>query len=252
MRWTERHLDLKVAATCGVAVGLLLAVGWLLTLQEQQLAAPAAVATANETTSNAPEPSRKPGTLPSARVPSRAMAKSDPSLDSEHSESNVPTRSPAATTSAPTTRKPTPRPTATRHPSATPVPKLIVSRSANLTDGDVVTVSGTGFNPAKGIYVAFCVRPEPGQPPSPCGGGADTDGSSNASQWISSNPPPYGKSLAIPYSSGGSFRVSIRVSEVIGDVDCRAGHCVIATRADHTRSSDRSQDVFVPITFRSN
>ncbi|MFA7265289.1 MAG: hypothetical protein WC054_03155 [Candidatus Nanopelagicales bacterium] len=118
-------------------------------------------------------------------------------------------------------------------------------------DGETVRVSGSGFDTTKGIYVAFCVKPPAGQAPSPCGGGADTNGDSGSSEWISSNPPPYGKSLAKPYGAGGTFSVSVRVSSKIGSVDCRVSTCVIATRADHTRSSDRSQDVFIPIRFAS-
>jgi hypothetical protein len=125
-----------------------------------------------------------------------------------------------------------------------------VSRTSGLDPaGTRVTVTGRGFDPTKGIYVALCVKPAKGQAPTPCGGGADTTGSSSASAWISSNPPPYGRDLAIPYGSGGSFRVTLDISAAIGSIDCRSTPCVIATRADHTRSSDRSQDVFVPVSF---
>ena len=129
------------------------------------------------------------------------------------------------------------------------VPRLTVSRTMGLSNGDRVTVSGSGFDTTKGIYVAYCVKPDSGQAPGPCGGGADTDGSSAASEWISSNPPPYGKQLAIPYGANGSFTVTIRVTDAIGSVDCGSGQCAIAARADHTRSSDRSQDVMIPVRF---
>jgi hypothetical protein len=115
--------------------------------------------------------------------------------------------------------------------------------------GTTVTVTGRGFDTGKGIYVALCVKPAKGQAPTPCGGGADTSGSTSASAWVSSNPPPYGTNLAIPYGSGGTFRVRLDVSALIGSIDCRSTACVMATRNDHTRSSDRSQDVLVPVTF---
>ncbi|MFI2664453.1 hypothetical protein [Micromonospora carbonacea] len=115
--------------------------------------------------------------------------------------------------------------------------------------GASVTVSGTGYDVTKGIYVAFCVDNGAGVAPSPCGGGADTTGSTGASHWISSNPPSYGEGLAKPYGTGGSFRVTLTVGTRIGDVDCTVRRCVVATRADHTRPADRSQDVRVPITF---
>lgn len=97
--------------------------------------------------------------------------------------------------------------------------------------------------------MAFCVDNGAGKAPGPCGGGADTTGSLGASHWISSNPPSYGEGLAVAYGSGGSFRVTLRVTPAIGAVDCTTRRCVVATRADHTRAADRSQDVRVAVTF---
>ncbi|GIM93719.1 hypothetical protein [Paractinoplanes toevensis] len=115
--------------------------------------------------------------------------------------------------------------------------------------GETVTVSGSGYDATKGIYVAFCLDNGAGVLPSPCGGGADLSGSSGGSAWISSNPPAYGEGLATPYGKNGSFRVSIQVSQMIGDVDCAVRGCAIVTRADHTRTSDRSQDMRIPVRF---
>lgn len=116
--------------------------------------------------------------------------------------------------------------------------------------GQTVKVKGKGFSELVGIYVGLCVQPRTGAKPTPCGGGVDQDGSSQASAWISSNPPPYGNSLAIPYKRGGKFTVRIKVSPMIGSVDCRKVRCAIVARADHLRASDRSWDVVVPVTFR--
>ncbi|MFC8845971.1 MULTISPECIES: hypothetical protein [unclassified Micromonospora] len=128
--------------------------------------------------------------------------------------------------------------------------KLTVTPSSGVArSGTSVTVSGTGYDVTKGIYVAYCVDNGSGVVPTPCGGGADTTGSTGASHWISSNPPSYGEGLAVPYGAGGSFRVTLTVGIRIGDVDCTVRRCVVATRADHTRTADRSQDVRVPVTF---
>ncbi len=130
---------------------------------------------------------------------------------------------------------------------------LSVSPTKNLpTTGASVRVSGKGFDPRVGIYVALCRTPTRGSTtaPGPCGGGVNLAGSNPASAWVSSNPPAYGKSLAIPYSKGGRFRVSLTVSPMIGEIDCRVVSCSIVTRADHTRSFDRTSDLFVPVTFR--
>ncbi|XRQ14154.1 hypothetical protein ACN3XK_25730 [Actinomadura welshii] len=128
---------------------------------------------------------------------------------------------------------------------------LTVSEADGLpAGGSTVTVQGSGFDTGKGVYVALCRDNGPGKAPSPCGGGADMSGDAGASQWISSNPPPYGKSLAVPYGPGGTFDVEIRVGAALSDaVDCTEVRCAVVTRADHTRGSDRSQDVKVPVTF---
>lgn len=116
--------------------------------------------------------------------------------------------------------------------------------------GATLQVSGKGFDPTVGIYVALCVTPRKGQVPTPCGGGINTAGTSPASAWISSNPPPYGATLATPYRKGGRFAVTLQVSATIADVDCRTLSCSIVTRADHTHPGERGFDVVVPVTFR--
>lgn len=128
---------------------------------------------------------------------------------------------------------------------------LTVSQATGLSpDGQRVRVRGSGYDRSKGIYVAFCVIPPAGQTPTPCGGGADTEGSSGNSVWISDFPPYYGTGLARPFGAGGSFDVEISVrAQLDEEVDCRAVRCAVVTRADHTRSEDRSSDVFVPISF---
>jgi hypothetical protein len=134
---------------------------------------------------------------------------------------------------------------------AAAAPKVSVSQVDGLDPaGATLTVSGTGFDASKGIYVALCVRPAPGQAPSPCLGGADTTGG-GGSHWISSNPPPYGEGLATPYGPSGSFTVSLRVQGADAFTDCLADgvQCAVVTRADHTRQGDRSCDVVVPVAF---
>lgn len=128
---------------------------------------------------------------------------------------------------------------------------VTVSRAVGLNpSGQLVTVTGRGFNPRVGIYVALCRTPTRGVRPGPCGGGVDMDGSSQSSAWVSSNPPPYGRALAQPYRPGGRFTVRINVASQIGDVDCRVESCAIVTRADHLRINDRSADVVIPVKFQ--
>lgn len=117
-------------------------------------------------------------------------------------------------------------------------------------DGHTLAVHGSGFDTTRGIYLALCVIPATGEAPSPCGGGIDTSGQAGASRWISSNPPSYATGLTIPYGPGGSFTTSLTVQAGVSPgVDCRAVRCAITTRSDHTRSSDRTQDLFLAVSF---
>ncbi|MER6179305.1 LPXTG cell wall anchor domain-containing protein [Streptomyces sp. NPDC001652] len=133
--------------------------------------------------------------------------------------------------------------------------KLTVSRSAGLDPaGETVTVSGTGYDTEKGIYVAFCVDNGAGRTPTPCVGGVDMSGESGASVWVSSDPPSYGEGLAKPYKGSGhdgSFSVRLKVRAEDANTDCTKSGvtCAVITRNDHTRGGDQSQTVRIPVTF---
>ncbi|MER6692062.1 hypothetical protein [Streptomyces minutiscleroticus] len=135
--------------------------------------------------------------------------------------------------------------------------KLTVSKSAGLAAaGETVTVTGSGYNTEKGIYVAFCVDNGAGKTPTPCVGGVDMSGESGASAWISSDPPSYGEGLAKPYGGSGhegTFSVKIKVRAKDATTDCTASgvRCAVITRNDHTRGGDQSQTVRIPVTFGS-
>ncbi|MFF3498032.1 hypothetical protein [Streptomyces sp. NPDC003247] len=133
--------------------------------------------------------------------------------------------------------------------------KLTVSRSSGLDPaGETVTVTGSGYDTEKGIYVAFCVDNGAGKTPTPCVGGVDMSGESGASVWISSDPPSYGEGLAKPYGGSahqGTFSVRIKVRGEDANTDCTATGvtCAVITRNDHTRGGDQSQTVRIPVTF---
>ncbi len=126
--------------------------------------------------------------------------------------------------------------------------RLVVSATTRLNpDGENVTVRGSGFDVSKGIYVAVCNQPQVlGRR---CVGGINIDGSSPQSIWISSNPPGYAAGLPIPYGDGGVFSVTLLARAVSPNIDCTRESCGIVAFADHTRSDDRTQDVFIPVTF---
>jgi hypothetical protein len=115
--------------------------------------------------------------------------------------------------------------------------------------GSMVTVSGRGFDETVGIYLAFCVVPKKGSAPTPCGGGVNKAGMGEASYWISSNPPPYAVGLTDEFLPGGRFTHTVKISRFIGKVDCRKVKCAVTVRADHLRSTDRTQDLYIPITI---
>ena len=129
---------------------------------------------------------------------------------------------------------------------------LAVSKVRDLNpDGEVIEVKGSGYDENKGIYVAFCLIPPKGEKPSPCAGGEDRDGASGSSVWISGRVTD--QSLgAKPYGPNGSFSLKIYAKAVIDqNTDCRSTRCAVVTRNDHFASDDRSQDLFVPVTFRA-
>ncbi|MGW0707459.1 immunoglobulin I-set domain protein [Streptomyces sp. NPDC002643] len=128
--------------------------------------------------------------------------------------------------------------------------KLTVTPVNNLaTENQTLKIAGSGYDEDKGIYVALCVDNGDGELPTPCIGGVDMSGESHTSAWISSNPPDYGEELAIPYGDGGTFEVELTIDAKDEYTDCFKATCVLATRADHTLSGDRSQDVKVPVAF---
>ena len=126
---------------------------------------------------------------------------------------------------------------------------LSVSKTT-VKSGSVVTVKGNFFDETVGIYLAFCVIPEKGKAPTPCGGGINKAGLSEASFWISSNPPPYAIGLTEEFLPGGRFTQKVKISKRIGKFDCTKVKCAITVRADHLRSNDRSSDLFIPITIK--
>ena len=113
-----------------------------------------------------------------------------------------------------------------------------------------IKVSGRSFDETIGIYLAYCVVPKKGAMPSPCGGGVNKSGTGEASYWISSNPPPYGDGLAIPFAPGGRFTEVVAVTKKIGKFDCRKVKCAITVRSDHLHEGDRSHDIYIPISIK--
>ena len=157
----------------------------------------------------------------------------------------------ALTTTLPLASVSTTKPTTATVASAIR-PKLSVSQTTNLNpNGTSVTVRGSGYDIAKGVYVIVCTQAAPGTQ-STCVGGVNIDGSSPSSVWVSSNPPSYAIGLTTEFQPDGSFNIVLQVVAKSGELDCTLVKCGVVTRSDHLRYSDRTQDVFVPITFNTN
>lgn len=128
--------------------------------------------------------------------------------------------------------------------------QLLTVSATTAKSGSMITVTGNRFDETVGIYLAFCVIPKKGAPPTPCGGGVNKAGTGEASFWISSNPPPYAVGLTEEFLPGGRFTQKVQVSRKIGKFDCTKVRCAITVRADHLRGNDRSYDMFIPVKIK--
>jgi hypothetical protein len=130
-----------------------------------------------------------------------------------------------------------------------------------LVPGDRFVVSGTGYDPARGIYVAICAIPDdPATKPGPCLGGVpdqeavETEAGTiqfAPSNWINDD---WAWKLfgARSYDDrdAGTFTAYIEVPATADEnVDCREVACALYTRNDHTAAADRVQDVYIPLGF---
>lgn len=132
-------------------------------------------------------------------------------------------------------------------------------RLSELREGDEIVVRGTGYDPGIGIYIAICAVPsQPGEKPTPCLGGVpegamegEAAGSEEAaaSFWITDDWA-WRAFATGGYGEEGSFEVRLLVPDSAQDgLDCANSVCAITTRADHTASNDRVQDMQLPVAF---
>jgi hypothetical protein len=131
-----------------------------------------------------------------------------------------------------------------------------------LIAGDRIVVTGAGYNPDSGIYVAICAVPQAlNEKPGPCLGGvpSQTPGESSnegaidyaPSNWINDQWAwrLFG-ARSFDDRAQGTFTAYIEVPGFADEnVDCRERICGLYTRNDHTALEDRVQDVYLPIDF---
>jgi len=134
-----------------------------------------------------------------------------------------------------------------------------IDTSALIVGGRFI-VRGDGFDGSRGIYVAICVIPVPGEKPGPCVGGVPEQSEQQVavgtiqfapSNWINDD---FAWRLfgARSYDSvaDGTFTAYLEAGDPVGEgFDCRVDACGIFTRNDHTALRDRVQDLYVPVGF---
>jgi hypothetical protein len=140
---------------------------------------------------------------------------------------------------------------------------------ARLQPGEELVVSGSGFDAGIGIYVAICVVPSlPDERPSPCLGGVPEDAAAGAaagsegtavqeaqeaqsSVWITDDWAwRTFATQGYENADAGTFTARLLVADPLQDgLDCRVALCAVTTRADHTASGDRVQDMQLPVAF---
>ena len=132
---------------------------------------------------------------------------------------------------------------------------------ATLSPGDELVVRGSGFDSRIGMYVSICKVPDvAGEKPGPCLGGlpegameGEAAGAESAasSAWITDDWAWRAfatKGFDNPRT--GSFEVRLLVANPTQEgLDCTTERCAVTTRADHTASQDRVQDMQLPVRF---
>lgn len=113
-------------------------------------------------------------------------------------------------------------------------PKLTVTPSTGLRDGDTVTVTGEGYDPQKPIYVTLCTDIPLEQVTFDFINAGCTKGAKAV-----------GGKYGAPFGADGSFTVQMQVSP-------KEGSTAVYTIADHTARDDRSQDAKATLQFTSD
>ncbi|MER6516513.1 hypothetical protein ABT246_06525 [Streptomyces sp. NPDC001553] len=128
----------------------------------------------------------------------------------------------------------------------------LTSSGTAAAGGQNITVSGSGYNTGRGVYVGLCAvsGPQGASKPTPCLGGSDQSGTTGASHWVSNT---LGGTLpnTSRFGAGGTFTVTIHVKADLGNgqICGETVECAVVTRADHFNSGNRAYDVHVPVTF---
>lgn len=106
--------------------------------------------------------------------------------------------------------------------------QLSVTPATDLSDGATVTIKGVGYPANANIYLAQTIeKPKSGY------------------------PSTYGEAAKVTVGADGSFTQEMKVATSFGDVDCTSTQCYVASFTAFPNLSDRSNDQWVPISFKA-
>ena len=106
--------------------------------------------------------------------------------------------------------------------------QLSVTPATDLSDGATVTIKGVGYPANANIYLAQTIEKP-----------------------TSGYPSTYGEAAKVTVGADGSFTQEMKVATSFGDVDCTSTQCYVASFTAFPNLSDRSNDQWVPITFKA-
>lgn len=129
--------------------------------------------------------------------------------------------------------------------------------------GDRIVITGDGYAPGRGLYVAICAIPaQVNARPGPCLGGVPEQTEEELevgsiqyapSNWINDDFAwrIFG-ARGFDDREAGTFTAYLLVGPPVDEnVDCVAVECGIYTRNDHTAATDRVQDIYLPVQWVS-
>ncbi len=117
--------------------------------------------------------------------------------------------------------------------------KVSLSKSTDLAfEGEKVTLTITDFPAKSGLYIFQCVQPANG------GALPDLKACNSADQlWITAS----GRGSFLPTAP----EISIRLVGKFSNFDCTVDKCALFLQFDRLAADDRSEDQFIPLTFKS-
>ncbi|HWJ61282.1 MAG TPA: neocarzinostatin apoprotein domain-containing protein [Acidimicrobiales bacterium] len=133
-----------------------------------------------------------------------------------------------------------------------PNPAVALSKATDVAPtGETITVDGTGFDSARGIYAQFCKQVGTSGTSAGRASGPDC---APTQFWITGPGAGVPAQGTTAWTGTGTFQISFPVASTFKEIDCRATGvvCGIQTRNDHREPGVYDQDSFTPIAFAAD